>query len=83
VHRRTTITPGKHLAVLVEWGLQVGPTTMISQERYRLQSVECGPGMNTSLKVPYVHIAFTLFGNVKVNRGVSAMKIDLEVMVRM
>ena len=41
------------------------------------------PGMNTSLKVPSVHIAFTLFGNVKVNRGVSIMKIDLEVMVHM
>jgi hypothetical protein len=40
------------------------------------------PGMNTSLKVPSVHIALTLFGDVKVNLGVSAMKMDLEVMVR-
>jgi hypothetical protein len=41
------------------------------------------PGMNTSLKVPSVHSEFTLFGNVKVNRRVSAMKMYLEVMVRM
>ena len=38
--------------------------------------------MNTRLKVQSVHIAFTLFGNVKVNRGVSTMKIELEVMMR-
>ena len=41
------------------------------------------PGMNTSLKVPSDNIAVTLFGNVKVNQGLSTMKMDLEVMLRM